>query len=50
MRQTISFITLGVDDLARSRAFYAALGWQESAASQPEIAFFNAGAVVFGLF
>ena len=50
MRQTISFITLGVADLARSRAFYAALGWQESAASQPEIAFFNAGTVVFGLF
>jgi hypothetical protein len=50
MRQTISFITLGVADLARSRAFYAALGWQESAASQPEIAFFDAGTVVFGLF
>ena len=29
MRQTISFITLGVADLARSRAFYAALGWRE---------------------
>ncbi len=50
MRQTISFITLGVTDLARSRAFYAALGWQESSASQPGIAFFNAGSVVFGLF
>ncbi|MBS1145823.1 MAG: Glyoxalase/bleomycin resistance protein/dioxygenase [Proteobacteria bacterium] len=50
MRQTISFITLGVSDLVRSRAFYAALGWQESSASQPEIAFFNAGTVVFGLF
>ncbi len=50
MRQTISFITLGVTDLARSRAFYAALGWAESSASQPGIAFFNAGSVVFGLF
>ena len=50
MRQTISFITLGVTDLARSRAFYAALGWRESSASQPGIAFFNAGSVVFGLF
>ena len=38
MRQTISFITLGVGDLARSRAFYAALGWRESSGSQPEIA------------
>ena len=50
MRQTISFVTLGVSDLARSRAFYAALGWRESSASQPGIAFFNAGSVVFGLF
>ena len=50
MKQTISFITLGVSDLARSRAFYRALGWQESSASQAEIAFFNAGSVVFGLF
>ncbi len=50
MRQTISFITLGVGDLGRSRAFYAALGWRESSGSQPEIAFFNAGSVVFGLF
>ena len=50
MRQTISFITLGVGDLAVSRAFYAALGWRESSGSQPEIAFFKAGRVVFGLF
>ena len=50
MRQTISFITLGVGDLAVSRAFYAALGWRESSGSQPEIAFFNAGSVVFALF
>lgn len=50
MRQTISFITLGVGDLAVSRAFYAALGWRESSGSQLEIAFFNAGSVVFALF
>jgi uncharacterized protein len=24
----ISIVTLGVDDLARSRAFYQALGWE----------------------
>ena len=46
MRQTISFVTLGVSDLARSRAFYAALGWRESSASQPGIAFFKAGSIV----
>lgn len=50
MKQTISFITLGVTDLARSRAFYQALGWQESAASQTAIAFFQAGSVNFALF
>ena len=50
MRQTISFITLGVANLAVSRVFYAALGWQESSGSQPGIAFFNAGSVVFALF
>jgi predicted lactoylglutathione lyase len=26
--QRISLVTLGVDDLARARAFYAALGWR----------------------
>lgn len=29
-RQRISLVTLGVDDLARARAFYAALGWREA--------------------
>ena len=29
-RQRISLVTLGVDDLARARAFYAALGWTEA--------------------
>ncbi len=50
MKQTISFITLGVSDLARSRAFYKALGWQESSASQAAIAFFQVGSVAFALF
>jgi catechol 2,3-dioxygenase-like lactoylglutathione lyase family enzyme len=50
MKQAISFITLGVGDLARSRAFYRALGWRESAGSQAEVAFFQAGSVAFALF
>lgn len=50
MRQSLSFVTLGVGDLARSRAFYKALGWQESSGSQEGIAFYNVGSVVFGLF
>ena len=50
MKQTISFITLGVRDLARSRAFYRALGWQESSGSQEAVAFYQAGSVAFALF
>ncbi|MDQ5916096.1 MAG: uncharacterized protein QG584_1990 [Pseudomonadota bacterium] len=50
MKQAISFITLGVRDLARSRTFYHALGWRESSASQPAVAFFQAGSVAFALF
>ena len=50
MKQTISFITLGVADLARSRNFYKALGWLEASASQEGIAFFQAGSVAFALF
>ena len=50
MRQTISFVTLGVADLERSRRFYSALGWRESSASQPAVAFFQAGSVAFALF
>lgn len=50
MRQNLSFVTLGVGDLARSRAFYRALGWRESSGSQESVAFFDAGGVVFALF
>jgi len=50
MQQSLSFITLGVADLARSRSFYRALGWQESSASSLEIVFFKAGTVAFTLF
>lgn len=50
MQQTISFVTLGVADLERSRRFYQALGWRESSASQAAVAFFQAGSVAFALF
>lgn len=50
MKQTLSFITLGVADLATSRAFYSALGWQESAGSKAEIAFYQVGSIAFALF
>jgi hypothetical protein len=50
MKQTISFVTLGVADLERSRRFYQALGWQESSGSQKEVAFFQVGSIAFALF
>ena len=50
MKQTISFVTLGVADLERSRRFYRALGWRESSGSQAEVAFFQAGSIAFALY
>ncbi|PKO30337.1 MAG: glyoxalase [Betaproteobacteria bacterium HGW-Betaproteobacteria-7] len=50
MKQSISFITLGVADLQRSRDFYRRLGWRESSASQDGVAFFQAGSLAFALF
>ncbi|WP_345699431.1 VOC family protein [Kitasatospora terrestris] len=46
----ISIVTLGVADLARSSAFYEALGWQRSSASSPEIVWFRTADSVLGLF
>ena len=42
-------MTLGVRDLARARAFYEALGWGVAQQPDDEIAFFQAGGMVFGL-
>lgn len=50
MDQRVSFITLGVADLARSKAFYERLGWTASPASQDSIVFFDLNGVVLGLF
>ena len=49
MEQRISLITLGVEDLARARAFYEALGWRGAQQPDDEVAFFQAGGMVFGL-
>lgn len=47
----IAIITLGVADIARSTAFYEAIGFQRSAAlSRPSISFFAAGGVVLALY
>jgi uncharacterized protein len=48
--QRITLVTLGVADMARSRAFYAALGWQKHKQSQAGVTFYQANGFVFGLF
>ncbi|HNX60385.1 MAG TPA: VOC family protein [Spirochaetota bacterium] len=51
MRQKFNVITLGVNDLARSLAFYEkGLGWKKSPASQETIAFFQLGGIVLSLY
>ena len=49
MEQRISLVTLGVRDLARARAFYEALGWRGAQQPDDEVAFYQAGGMVFGL-
>lgn len=46
----LSLITLGVASVAASRAFYEALGWRASGASQDGVAFFQLGPMVLSLF
>ncbi|WP_062289157.1 VOC family protein [Demequina phytophila] len=45
----VSFVTLGVADLARARAFYEAWGWKVASA-EGDIVFFQANGTVIGLF
>ena len=49
MQQRVSVITLGVQDLKRARAFYEALGWKTGAEPDDDVAFFQAGGLVFAL-
>jgi len=51
MNQHLHLITLGVRDLERSRRFYEhTLGWKPASASSEEVAFFQAGGVILGLY
>ncbi|TFF17620.1 VOC family protein [Jiella endophytica] len=45
----ITLVTLGVDDVARSVAFYEALGWQKSAQSVETTAFMTGEGIVLSL-
>lgn len=50
MEPRLSLVTLGVRDLARSRAFYERLGWRASSASQEGVAFFQLNGLVLSLY
>lgn len=49
MDQRVSLITLGVGDLARSRAFYERLGWKTGAEPGDDVVFFQAGGLIVAL-
>ena len=48
--QRVTLITLGVADLAVSRAFYGRMGWKEHGESQEGIAFFQLNGLALALF
>lgn len=51
MQPRISLITLGVDDLPSSRAFYVGgLGWRESSAGNEHICFIQMNGFALGLY
>jgi catechol 2,3-dioxygenase-like lactoylglutathione lyase family enzyme len=49
MDQRLSLVTLGVRDLAASRAFYEHLGWKTGAGPDDDVVFFQCGGVVVAL-
>jgi uncharacterized protein len=49
LEQRVSLVTLGVADLARSRAFYEALGWTTDAEPDDDVVFFQAGDMIVAL-
>lgn len=51
MDQRLSLITLGVSDLAKSRAFYTeGLGWTASSASEESVVFIQLGGIGLALY
>ena len=49
MEQRVSVVTLGVQDLARARRFYEALGWATGAQPADDVVFFQAGGTIVSL-
>ncbi len=50
MEQRITMVTLGVEDLTRSTAFFERLGWQRSVRDAPGARFFQCGSIAVGLY
>lgn len=50
MEARLSLVTLGVESIAASRAFYERLGWTASGASQGDVVFFQLNGLALGLF
>jgi predicted lactoylglutathione lyase len=50
MEQRVSLVTLGVADVAASRAFYERLGWKASSIGGDEVAFFQTGGMILALY
>ena len=51
MEQRLTMISLGVDNMPASRAFYERLGWvANTAASNDDITFFQMGGIIMGLY
>jgi uncharacterized glyoxalase superfamily protein PhnB len=48
--QRVTLITLGCADLARSRAFYAALGWREAPGGSEGVSFYQMHGAALALF
>lgn len=50
MEQRLNLVTLGVADVARSRAFYEKLGWRASSFAHEDVAFFQMGTGALALY
>lgn len=49
MEPRLNFVTLGVPDVARARAFYDRLGFRASSASNEHVVFYDANGIVLAL-
>jgi uncharacterized protein len=49
VKQRVSLVTLGVNDLGRARRFYEAMDWQTDAGPEDDVVFFQAGEMVVAL-